>query len=84
MKMTFAERQDKLTAISSKVRSVVLSCVTHEQLNASLKWGGTVLHNWTEHLCKGLGSFHCLYLYGMRDAMIDSLAEIKAQKAIAE
>lgn len=82
--MTFAERQDKLTAISSKVRSVVLSCVTPEQLNASLKWGGTVLHNWTEHLCKDLGSFHCLYMYGLRDAMIDSLAEIKAQKAFAE
>lgn len=82
--MTFAERQDKLTAISSKVRSVVRSCVTPEQLNASLKWGGTVLHNWTEHLCKDLGSITSLYMYGLRDAMIDSLAEIKAQKANAE
>ena len=76
MKISFNERQDKLYSVFAKIKSVMRSCNTEEQLNAAKSWGMKVVDNWTEHFVGDLGSFYALYLHGFRDAMYDSINEV--------
>lgn len=72
--MNFSERQDKVHSVFYKVKTVMESCTTKEQADATKKWGETIIRNWVEHMCKDLGAFHALYLYGLRDATVDSIS----------